>query len=247
MAATDWIAARPVAHRGLHDVKARIVENTLPAVEAAIEAGYAVEIDVQAAAGLEPVVFHDTALERLTVEVGPVSARTPAELARIPLRGTRARIPALASLLGMVAGRAPLLVEIKTDWTGMPEFCARIAAVLKPYAGPVAVMSFDPLAVAAIRRIAPDLPRGIVAESFRTWAPPGVTAAQRFSLRHLLHLGRTRPHFIAYGVDDLPAMVPLALKTLAGMPLLAWTVQTETQRQRAGQWASQIIFEGFRA
>lgn len=246
MSGREWLTRRPIAHRGLHDEAAGIVENTLSAARAAIEAGFAIEVDVQPAADLEPVVFHDESLERLTTGYGAVGEHTVSELADIPFRRTGDRIPSLRQLLDTVAGRVPLLVEVKTDWSGMPGFCTRIAEILGGYAGPVAVMSFDPLAVAAFRDLAPNLPRGIVAESFRDWKPRGTTAAQRRNMRWLLHAGRTRPHFIAYGVDDLPALAPLTLRYLLGVPLLTWTVRREDQRRQAARWADQIIFEGFR-
>ncbi len=246
MSGLDWLTARPVAHRGLHDAAAGVIENTLSAVSAAIADNYAIEVDLQPAAGGEPVVFHDETLDRLTEGSGPVAARTPEELADIPFRACADRIPTLKELLALVNGQVPLVLEVKTDWTGMAPFCGRIAAILRDYAGPVAVMSFDPLAVAAFREVAPGLPRGIVSESFRDWHPDGTTQAQRSNMRHLLHAGRTRPHFIAYCVDDLPAVAPLALRALFGLPLLTWTVRTERQRATARRWAGQMIFEGFR-
>jgi glycerophosphoryl diester phosphodiesterase len=119
--------------------------------------------------------------------------------------------------------------------------------VLAAYAGPVAVMSFDPAAVEAVRACAPGLPRGIVAErhySHPEWArlPP---SAKR-SMAHLMHALRTRPHFIAYAVKDLPAAAPLIARYLFGLPLLTWTVRTEDDRRRALRWADQMIFEGWR-
>lgn len=248
MAGLAWLVERPVAHRGLHDADAGIIENSLAAVSAAVAAGYAIEIDVQAAADGEPVVFHDEALDRLTGQSGPVAARSADTLSAIALSGSAAgdTITPLAAVLDCVAGRVPLLVEVKTDWTGMPAFCARIAEILRGYAGPVAVMSFDPGAVAAFRSVAPGLPRGVVAEAFRTWRPGPASPSRTFFMRHLLHAGQTRPHFIAYCVDDLPAAAPLGLKWGMGLPLLTWTVRTDSQRARAGRWADQMIFEGFR-
>ena len=64
----------------------------------------------------------------------------------------------------LVAGRTPMLVELKSRFAGDRRLVERAAQVLKSYAGPVAVMSFDPDLVAALREIAPGLPRGIVAE-----------------------------------------------------------------------------------
>lgn len=247
MAGLDWLTARPVAHRGLHDAEGGVIENTLSAARAAIEGGYAIEIDVQPDAGLEPVVFHDASLDRLTTGSGPVSVLTESALAEIPFRNTPDRIPSLRAFLETVAGQVPIIVEVKTDGTGMPAFCSRIAEILASYDGLVAVMSFDPGTVEAFRIHAPALPRGIVAESFREDKPEGTSPLNRFVLRHLLHAGRTRPHFVAYCVDDLPAIAPLALRWAIGLPLLTWTVRTEAQRRRGQRWADQIIFEGFRA
>lgn len=246
MAGLSWLTDRPVAHRGLHDAAAGIIENTLSAASAAIDGGYAIEIDLQAAADGTPVVFHDDTLDRLTKGTGPVAALSASELAAIPFRTTPDRIPTFHQLLELVAGRTPLVVEVKSDWSGMPALCERIVADLKTYHGPVAVMSFDPKVVDVIRRIAPALPRGIVSESYRDWQEGGTTPWSRFVMRHLLHAWRTKPHFIAYCVDDLPAGGALVLRWLFGLKLLTWTVRTAAQRERAARWADQIIFEGFR-
>jgi len=247
MAGLDWLTARPVAHRGLHDADRGVLENTLSAARAAIEGDYAIEIDVQPDRDLEPVVFHDETLDRLTTGSGKVAALSAAELADIPFKATSDRIPTLRAFLEAVDGRVPVIVEVKTDGTGMADFCARIAEIVNGYEGPIAVMSFDPGSVDAFRQIAPALPRGIVAESFRDEKPEGTTAWNRFSMRHLLHAGRTKPHFVAYCVDDLPALAPLLLRWVFGVPLLTWTVRTTAQVRRGRRWAGQIIFEGFRA
>jgi glycerophosphoryl diester phosphodiesterase len=63
----------PVAHRGLHVASRGVIENTASAFEAAIAKNYAVECDVQAALGDEPVIFHDDGLERLTEGKGRLS------------------------------------------------------------------------------------------------------------------------------------------------------------------------------
>jgi len=66
----DWIAARPVAHRGLHDAKAGVIENTAAAFQAAVDGGYAMECDVQISADGEAMVFHDDTLDRLMQDSG---------------------------------------------------------------------------------------------------------------------------------------------------------------------------------
>jgi glycerophosphoryl diester phosphodiesterase len=108
-------------------------------------------------------------------------------------------------------------------------------------------MSFDPDFVQALREIAPGLPRGIVAERHyvhQEWKD--FSAAQRRNLAFLLHGFRTRPHFVAYQVKDLPSPGPFIARHLFGLPLLTWTVRSAEDRLRARRWADQMIFEGFR-
>jgi glycerophosphoryl diester phosphodiesterase len=153
----------------------------------------------------------------------------------------------LGELCDLVAGRTPLVIELKSRLDGDRRLVARTADVLQSYAGPVAAMSFDPQLVQALRETAPGLPRGIVAERhYEDTEWRDLTRRQRRELAFLLHGWRTRPHFVAYYVKDLPSPGPLIARHVFGLPLLTWTVRTEQDRQRARTWANQMIFEGFR-
>ena len=242
----DWLTARPVAHRGLHDADA-VIENTPSAFTAAIAANYAIETDVQLTADGEAMVHHDFALGRLTLGSRQLIAMSAAGLKDVPFKATADRMLTLAELCALVAGRVTLLVEIKSRFDGDRRLAARVAQVLANYAGPVAAMSFDPDVVAALREIAPRLTRGIVAERRYDDAEwQNLTPGQRRSLGLLLHGFRTRPHFVAYQVADLPSPGPFIARHLFGLPLLAWTVRSEDDRRRARRFADQMIFEGFR-
>ena len=241
-----WLK-RPIAHRGLHNAAKGIIENSASAVGAAMGKGLAVEVDLQCAAGNMPIVFHDATLDRLTDDTGPVAKRSADALANIPLRNSNDRILSLPALLNLVEGRVPLLLEVKSTWTREGKFEAQIAAMLAAYKGPVAVMSFDPHALAAFRQAAESLPRGLVAERFNrrdawTW----LTAGQRFAMRHLLSAAIAWPHFIAYDIRALPALAPLIARNLFGLPLLTWTVRTDEERERALRYADAMIFEGIK-
>jgi glycerophosphoryl diester phosphodiesterase len=244
MAPLYWLK-RPIAHRGLHDAARGIAENSRSAVIAAMGKGYAIEVDLQCAAGDKPIVFHDTTLDRLTEETGPVAAQDVEALRSIPLKGSEDRILSLPDLLAQVGGYVPLVLEVKSTWTRDGAFETNIAQELSGYAGPVAVMSFDPYAVAAFLKCAPALPRGLVAGRFddtEHWQ--GLSPIRRFAMRHLLTSAFAQPHFIAYDVKALPAVAPLVAKALFGLPLLAWTVKTEAERTRALRYADAVIFEG---
>jgi glycerophosphoryl diester phosphodiesterase len=242
MSGLDWLTARPLAHRGLHGEG--VIENTASAFAAAIAAGYGMETDLQVSADGEAMVHHDEALGRLTEGSGRLAEMSAAAIKQARFKGSADRILTLAELCALVAGRATLLLELKSRFDGDERLVRRAAAVLAGYRGPVAVMSFDPGMVATARRIAPGLTRGIVAQRhYEDW--PALPTAQARSMAHLLHVPRTRPHFVAYRVQDLPTLATAALR-LASLPLLTWTVRTEEDRRRAAAYADQIIFEGWR-
>lgn len=238
---------RPIAHRGLHDANAGVIENSRTAVLRAVEAGYGFEVDVQIAADGEAVVFHDDTLDRLTQETGPVKARTADELARIVLAnsGYGDRIWTLRELLETVGGRVPAVIEIKTLWNGDTRLARRVSELVSGYSGPIAAKSFDPALVAALRKAAPELPRGIIGYAYDDAEARSLPVWKRFVLRNLLHWPRTRPHFISWHVHDLPRRAVDLASRLTGAPVMTWTVRTPADQARAGLYADQMIFEGF--
>jgi glycerophosphoryl diester phosphodiesterase len=243
----EWLVARPVAHRGLHDAAAGIIENTPSAFAAAIAASYAIECDIQLSADGEAMVFHDRTLERLTEGGGRLDAMPAAELKRVAFRNTTDCMITLGELVELVADRAALLVEIKSHFDGDLRLVTRAAEVLANYSGRVALMSFDPAPITALRTLAPRLSRGIVAERSYThpeWSP--LSARTKRALAYFQHALLSRPQFIAYSVKDLPSAIPWLARNLLRVPLLTWTVRSDVDRERAARYADQMIFEGFR-
>ncbi|HWV53321.1 glycerophosphodiester phosphodiesterase family protein [Pseudorhodoplanes sp.] len=241
MPGLDWLTARPVAHRGLHDEESGIVENTASAFSAAIAGQYAIECDLQLSADGEAMVFHDDELDRLTERSGLMASLTAAELKAIAFRGTAERMLTLGELCDLVSGRVTLVLEVKSHFTGDMRLTERVARVVEGYAGPVAAMSFDPSVVRSLRATAPGLPRGLVTQS-----RPDPEVPSGSSLRYASKAFQSRPHFLAWSVGDLPGFWPLLGRWGFGLPLLTWTVRSEADRVRAGRWADQMIFEGFR-
>jgi len=241
-----WLTARPIAHRGLHDRSGRVPENTRAAAQAAIAAGYAIECDVQVSADGEAMVFHDEALGRLTARTEPVRALPAAELARLPVAGSDETVPTLGGFMDTIAGRVPLIVEVKTGFDGDLALTRRVAEAVRGYDGPVAVKSFDPRIVGALADLLPDTPRGIVAE--RSQDDPSyarLPPSLRRALAELLHLHESRPTFVSWRVDDLPGGPPYLCRLLGRMPVMTWTVRTDAQRELARAHADQMVFEGF--
>jgi glycerophosphoryl diester phosphodiesterase len=226
------LIARPFAHRGLHG-DGRI-ENSRAAFAAAIAAGHGIELDVQASADGQAMVFHDADLARLADARGALAAWSAAELGRFRLKGSDEAIPTLAEILGLIGGRAPLLIEVKSPNRAIAGLCRSVAASLSGYKGPVGVMSFNPEVGRWFARHAPERLRGLV------------VTEQKKGLRGLverpLALWRSRADFLAYDIRDLPSRFADAQRA-KGMPVLTWTVRSLADRARAAEHASQIIYE----
>ncbi|MBE0701905.1 MAG: glycerophosphodiester phosphodiesterase [Afipia sp.] len=244
--APDWLTAAPVAHRGLHDAARGIVESTPSAFSAAIAGGFAIEIDLQLSSDAEAMVFHDDRLTRLTERSDDIRTLSAAELKTVRYKDTTDRMITLGDLCDMTNGRVPLVVEIKSRFDGDRRLIRRIAEIVRAYQGPLALMSFDPDQVLAIRDHVPAVPRGVVAERYyREDEWQALPPEKVRGMLHLRHAFRTRPHFIAYWINELPAPAPWIAQHIFGCALLTWTVRTPEQRARAARYADQMIFEGF--
>ncbi len=240
---------RPLAHRALHDVARGCPENSRAAVRAAVDAGYGIEIDVQMSADAQAMVFHDGQLDRLAEASGPVRAVAAHDLGQIPLKGGAEGIPDLPEILALVAGQVPLLIEIKDqDGALGPDVGpleAAVAKALAGYAGPVAVMSFNPHAVARMAALCPEVPRGLVTDAFaaKDWAIP---APRRAELRNIPDFDRAGCSFISHHWRDLDRPRVSDLKA-RGAHILCWTVKSPTDEAEARKIAGNITFEQYLA
>jgi glycerophosphoryl diester phosphodiesterase len=233
-ARVDWLRGVAYAHRGLHG--SGKIENSPGAFAAAIAAGLGIECDVQRTLDGRAVVFHDWELDRLTGESGTVVARSVAELTRIGLRGADDTIPTLRDLLELVAGRVPLLIELKSRRERpVSPLCRAVLRDLEGYGRPHAVMSFDPRVGRWFAVHSPGTVRGLVVSeaNARTFAG---------ALERHAALWRARPDFLAYDVRDLPSRFAAAQRARA-VPVLTWTVATPALRQRGMAYADGWIVE----
>lgn len=234
-----WLYDRPFAHRGLHRKAEGVEENSPAAFRAAIDGGYGIELDVQLAADGVAMVFHDADLKRLAGRDGLIANLAAAELAATQLSVGGEAIPTLGEVLELVAGRAPILIEIKSRPNATGPLEAAVAQAVTEYAGPFAVMSFNPASVAWFRDERPGIIRGLVA-SLRYRRELGLRlTTQRGQIQAL---ARTEPHFVAYDIRCLPNDFTRACRA-QGLPLLTWTVRSAAEHARAEQNADNIIFE----
>ena len=240
----------PLAHRAYHDRNQRRPENSRAAITAAIAAGYGIEIDLQLSSDGVAMVFHDEALDRLTPASGLVRHHTAATLAQIKLRDSDETIPSLAEILALVAGRTPLLIELKDQTDTMSDTDGRLetatAAQLASYQGPVAVMSFNPHAIAHMARLAPQIPRGLTTSAYDAtdWAPLAPETCDH--LRAIPDYDRTLSSFISHEAADLARPRVIALKS-RGAAVLCWTIRTPAAEAEARRIAQNITFESYAA
>ena len=246
----DAFLKAPIAHRALHDLSAGRPENSPAAIAAACDAGYGIEIDLQLSSDGQAMVFHDYDLKRLTAETGPVRQRSAAELGQIRLKGGSDTIPTLRQVLDQVAGRVPLLIEIKDQDGAMGAAVgaleAATAAALEGYAGPVAVMSFNPHSMIAMAGLAPDVPRGLTTCDYTAKDWPLLPEGTRARLRGIPDYDPAKACFISHQASDLAAPRVAALKA-QGAAILCWTIRSPEAEAAARRIAQNVTFEGYPA
>jgi len=231
----EWIAGHEYAHRGLHGVG--LPENSLGAFAAAAARGMGVECDIQRSSDGHAMVFHDWDLDRLTTESGPVGRRSAEQLGGIALTGSEEHIPTLRRLLDLIAGRVPILIEIKSRREmRVGGVCLAVRRVLEGYRGPHGVMSFDPRVTRWFAVNSSATVRGLVVTEENQRGLGG-------RLRRHFALWHARPDFLAYDVRDLPSRFAAAQRK-RGLPVTTWTVRSPELHQVALEHADAPIAEG---
>jgi glycerophosphoryl diester phosphodiesterase len=235
----SWLSELPLAHRGLHGDG--VPENSLPAFEAAAEAGYGVELDVMLSNDGAPVVVHDPNLGRLTGRDLAVGQLRLAELQRLRLQGTEARIPSLDEALA-VLGTTPVMVEVKQARLRAGRLEASVAEVLAGHPGPVCVAGFNPATLRWFRRHQPRTIRALTAGPLTDAKLPAPVKRRLATMRDLPAVA---PHAVSYQLEGLPNPTATRWREGGGV-LVTWTVTDEDQLACARREADNVIFEGVR-
>lgn len=234
----SWLTGQPFAHRGLHDDTGGVPENSLAAFAQAIAVGHGIELDVQMSLDGVAIVFHDDDLRRLTGMEGRLRNLPSARLRGLSLNGTAEHIPTLDAALALVAGRVPILIEIKCSGKSYHGICFAVRRALEGYRGAVAVMSFNTDVIRWFARNVERLPRGVIITDEH---PPTLFGGLRRWLRDRKIL-RMRLDFAAYDVRSLPSSLSRRLRQRR-VPVLTWTVRTPDDIERAQHYADNAIYE----
>lgn len=231
----EWLTQWEYAHRGLHGNG--VPENSLQGARLAIEAGMGIECDIQRSLDLQPMVFHDWDITRLTGYVGDTEKISAADLGTLPYLDSDECPATLPQLLETVSGQVPLLIEIKSRrGYEVEKSCEIVAQALSGYSGDHAVMSFDPRVVRWFRHNSPQTCAGLVMRE----DAHGYTQ-KAWQRRAALWLAK--PDFLAYHIAALPNRWVTGLRA-KGLPILTWTVNSPETRQRALLHADALIAEG---
>jgi glycerophosphoryl diester phosphodiesterase len=224
-----------IGHRG---AAARAPENTLAGLRRAKELGCAwVEFDVRLTGDGGLVLCHDARLERTTTGRGRVSAQTLAAIRCCDAGGWFApefageAVPSLdealllAAKLGLSAN-----IEIKADRGRAASTGAAVAVALGRFEGrlpAVLVSSFLRPALAALRDLAPEIPRGLLFRAVpRRWrAIAGRLGCATINADHR----RLNPRLVA----EIRG---------AGYPVLAYTVNDPQRARTLFDWGVASVF-----
>jgi len=239
----SWICNKYIAHRGFHDEVSP--ENSLSAFKKAIDAGYAIELDVRPLADGKIVVFHDDTLGRMTGRDGFVANFTYEDLKDIKLLKSNETIPTFEEVLKLVDGQTPLLIEIKN--TGSVGFEKDVWKLLSKYKGEYAVQSFNPYSLEWFKIHAPHVKRGQLACFFEKVDTRNMISSlgffKRFALkRMLLNPKVSEPHFINYKAANIPNKY---VKKYSSLPLLVYLIKSPEQYNKVKKYCDNIVFEGF--
>lgn len=213
-------------HRGLHHGSG-FPENSLLAFAAALEIGAGIECDLRLTADDRIVVFHDADARRICGSPTRIAQSRLSDLAR--LRVGDGPMPTLESLLQLVGGRVPLLLEVKVEddiWRWGPA----LKDALKDYDGPFGIMSFDARVPRLLKTSWPRVRRGLVVrDRLPAW-------------KRRIALWLADPQFLA--VETLALGRPWVERARRRLPVYTWTVRGAHQRRQAAVHADAAIWEG---
>jgi glycerophosphoryl diester phosphodiesterase len=201
---------RIFGHRG---ASGEAPENTLRAFALAAQQGAdGIELDVQPCADGTLMIMHDETVDRTTNGRGRVADLSAAQLAALDAGGEP--VPTLTAALMLARGR--LFVDIEIKDPGIEPAIAALVAQLD-MADQVAISSFYPASLAAMRQAAPHLPRWLLSV---TWQVPQWAAAAALAAVGIA------PRFPAIE----PALVERARAD--GLAVIAWTVNQPAEIER---------------
>lgn len=233
----SWLVTTPIAHKGLFN--RNHPENSLSAFDEAIKAGYPIAIELRMISDETIVVFGDDCLSRMTGNDGYLKFLKKSDLEILHLAGTKEKIPTFEEVLAFIDGKVPLLIEIKNDGK-VGNLEKKVIEILKNYTGKFAVESSNPYVLEYFYNYAPEIIRGQISGYFKNERIPFL---KKFTLKRMkFNDSISHPDFIAYEAEHLPNRF---VKKYKSLPLLAYTVKSQSDYLKVVKYCDNVIFENF--
>lgn len=231
------------AHRGLHGNG--IPENSMAAFRTALEAGYGIELDIHLLKDGSLAVMHDSLLQRTTGCQGRIEDLTLEQLGNYRLDSTEETIPTFREVLELYAGKAPLIIELKTADNNHVALCEAACKAMEGYEGPWCMESFDPRCIRWLRLHRPDIIRGQLAENFVADKKNPLHPALKFGITHQIGNFLLMPDFVAYRFIDRKTLGNFLVRKFWGVQGVTWTLRSQEDFDAAVKEGWLPIFEGF--
>ena len=245
------LMGRDYAHRGYWNTndpgEENRPENSLAGFRAAVEKDYGIELDVHLTKDGHLVVHHDDSLKRLTGVDIRIADSTLAEIRACKLPNGEP-VPTYDEVLDTVAGRIPMIVEVKVENRNHAALSKAVYERMQRYEGPWCMESFDPRAVKWFRMNAPEIIRGQLAfdsagkgKNFKEWT-------RNLYIASMLQNFLARPDFIAFSASSVKwHSLPIHLLRLMNPWFVAWTVRSQADMDKYRKNWDLQIFERFEA
>lgn len=230
------------AHRGLHNIKLGVPENSMLAFSLAVKEGFGIELDVHLSKDGKLVVEHDDTLRRTAGSSLVIENCNWDEIKDLTLEGTEEKLPLLTDVFQLVDGKVPLLIEMKTVGGNQKALAAAVVAALEQYQGAYCVECFDPRTLYWLKKFAPGIVRGQLAGDVNK-EKRSVHPVVNFALKNLLIHVLSRPDFVAYDYRDRHTVSFRLCRALYRPAVFFWTVKSVEAENIAADAGATPIFE----
>lgn len=235
-----WFLEKPIAHRGWHWEEG-VDENSWQAIELGVDKGFPIEFDVHLSKDGVPFVHHDHSLKRMTGKDYLGTSLTAKELVDIPTHNSKEGIPLLKDVMDKVAGKVPLVIEIKRtrEDTLLEE---AVADLLENYQGEFSLQSFHPGAMTYFKNLRKEWILGYLSGDLDG---ENLDFFTKTLLKSLALTPFLKPDYIGYQVNKLSSRAPQHMREEYNVPLIGWTIRNEQQKRLCDNFADNMIFENF--
>ena len=230
------------AHRGLHG--SGCPENSMAAFRKALNRGYGIELDIHLLADGDLAVLHDSELKRITGAEGRIEDLTVDQLKGFRLDGTEETIPEFRQVLEMIAGRVPLIIELKSVGKNYAALCSKACQMMDGYKGAYCMESFDPRCLLWLKKHRPDVIRGQLTEDY--FKTNGLLSpVMKFLLTHQMLNFMTIPDFVAYRYEHSRNFSNWIVRKIWRVQGVTWTLRSNADYNAAVENGWIPIFENF--